>query len=394
MKPANRKCPVCGHAYADVLHSQRFILPEGHPLTDGYDVVCCEQCGFVYADTAVPQAEYDRFYAQNSKYEDPTTGTGGMENSWDRRRQEETAQQIHAYLKGAPASILDVGCANGGLLKALKDLGHENSLGIDPSPVCVENARRLGVYAKSGSLFQPFEHEPFDLVILSHTLEHVQDLASAAKWIRGLMKESATVYIETPDASRYADFIDAPFQDFNTEHINHFSTTCLNNYLKRNGFEPVSWGRKVIPASANKPYPAIYCFAKPARESLSIEKDADLRQLTEIYIERSRNILNEINARLNAALAKSKRVIVWGTGQFAMKLLAETALANAEIAAFVDSNPIHHGKILLGTKIIPPEAVRGLDEPILIASTLHQQSISDQIRNMGLGNPLILLKDS
>jgi len=394
MKPANRKCPICGHAYGDVLHSQRFILPEGHPLTDGYDVVCCEHCGFVYADTAIPQAGYDRFYAQNSKYEDPTTGTGGVENSWDRQRQEETAQQIHAYLGGAPASILDVGCANGGLLKALNDLGYENLLGVDPSPACVGNTRRMGLNAEIGSLFHPFEREPYDLVILSHTLEHLQDLGSAAKQIRGMMKENATVYIEVPDASRYADFIDAPFQDFNTEHINHFSTICLNNYLKRNGFEPVSWGRKVIPASANKPYPAIYCFAKPTRESLPIEKDNDLRRLIEIYIERSRNILNEINARLNAALAKSKRLIVWGTGQLAMKLLAETSLANTEIAAFVDSNPIHHGKILRGTKIIPPEAVRDLDEPILIASTLHQQSISDQIRNMGLGNPLILLKDS
>jgi SAM-dependent methyltransferase len=393
MKTVSRKCPLCGHGQADVLHSQHFILAEGHPLANGYDVVCCEQCGFVYADIAVPQAEYDRFYTQYSKYEDVITGTGGTENSWDRQRQEDTARQIHTYFNGAPISILDVGCANGGLLKALYDLGYENLLGLDPSPRCVENTRRLGLKAERGSLFHPFNHPPYDLVILSHTLEHLQDLELAAKQIRKMMKENSTVYVEVPDASRYVDFLDAPFQDFNTEHINHFSTLCLNNYLKRNGFEPKNWGSKVIPASADKLYPAIYCFAKPTQQSLPIEKDNELRKRIEIYIKRSQNILDEINARLNTILAQHKQLIVWGAGQLTLKLLAQTSLADAEIVVFVDSNPIHHGKILHGTKIVPPEAINGLDHPILIASTLHQQSILQQIRNMGLNNQIILLKD-
>ena len=76
-----------------------------------------------------------------------------------------------------------------------------------------------------------------------------------------------------------------------------------------------------------------------------------------------------------------------------MKLLIETSLAQAEILAFVDSNPINQGKILRGTPVIAPEAIYRFTEPILISSTLHQKSIVEQIEKMGLSNPLILLRD-
>jgi len=393
MRSAFRNCPICNHDQIDVLHTQRFELLEGHPLQDGYDVVCCDRCGFIYADTTVTQADYDRFYAEHSKYEHPQTGTGGVENPFDWQRQQETARQIDKFLDNSAAGIVDVGCANGGLLKALKELGYQSLCGLDPSPTCVENVRRLGIDAHVGSLLNSFREHAFDCVVLSHTLEHINDLDAAMRWIGNAMKNNAFLYIEVPDASRYTEFADSPFQDFNTEHINHFSMASLKNFLKANGFSPVECGEKVIPASANKPYPAIYCFAQKTGDELPIEKDNSLRPKIEAYIVKSELILQEIELRLQAAWGKSKRIIVWGTGQLTMKLLVETSLARAEIVAFVDSNPINQRKSLRGIQIIAPAEVHQLSEPILISSTLHQKSISEQIHKMGLSNPLILLKD-
>jgi SAM-dependent methyltransferase len=391
-----RPCPICENEKAEILHSQRFVLPEGHPLNSGYDIVCCNICGFVYADTAVTQAAYDHFYAQYSKYEDRKTGTGGVDNEWDHKRVAETALQVAEFINNPNARILDVGCANGGLLKAMKDLGYNHTLGIDPAPACVENTRLLGVDAEVGSLFQPLRQEPFECVVLSHVLEHVQDLKKAMEWIHTVLNSNGYIYIEVPDALRYTDFVDAPFQDFNTEHINHFSITSLQNLLQTNDFEPLEWGGKVIPASANKPYPAIYCFAKPndpPKQDPQIKKDNDLKEKIISYNKLSRQILDQIESRLSISLSESKHVVVWGTGQLAMKLLVETSLAQADILAFVDSNPINQGRILRGIKVIAPEEVSYFTEPILITSTLHQQSITEQITKMGLQNKLILLKD-
>ena len=183
-----RKCPICEGLKAEVLHTQSFVLPEGHPQSDGYDVVCCVRCGFVFADTAATEEDYDRYYAQFSKYEDSKTSTGAGDTPWDARRLTDTARQIAGFLPDRRWRILDIGCANGGLLKCLRELGFENLYGIDPSPVCVANTRILGFEAYTGSLSQlPDNLEQFNCVVLSHVLEHVPKLKQAVQSIYALL---------------------------------------------------------------------------------------------------------------------------------------------------------------------------------------------------------------
>ena len=396
MKQSLRGCPICDSVEAEILHTQRFVLPEGHPLADGYDVVCCTRCGFVYADTAVTQADYDRFYTRFSKYEDQKTGTGGGEKQWDARRLAVTANQIAGFLQDTQASILDIGCANGGLLKALQQLGFHNLCGVDPSPVCINNVCRLGIEAYSGSLFQPLTVRHFDCVILSHVLEHVQNLKQAVQSINQsiINDHKGCTYIEVPDASRYVDYLFAPFQDFNTEHINHFSKISLMNLMQSAGFTEGEWGEKIIESSPNMPYPVLYgIWFKSNRSSLefTLVRDVQLVENIKKYISKSRNIMDGIEAKLQQTLTKSPQVIVWGTGQLALKLLAETSLAKAQIGAFVDGNPINQGKVLRGVPILAPEQIRNLLYPIVVTTILHQQEIAEQIRHMGLPNDVVLL---
>jgi SAM-dependent methyltransferase len=301
------------------------------------------------------------------------------------------------FLQNPLARVLDIGCAHGGLLKALDEIGYHNLRGLDPSPACVENTRALGIEAQVGSLFQSFAGGEFNCVILSHTLEHVQELAQAMDFVKSALRKNpaGVLYAEVPDAARYQDFIFAPFQDFNTEHINHFSLASLGNLMRASDFTVIRDGAKLIESSPNMPYPAIYVFARYTPEAHEpLVTDTLLRERIQNYIAISRRELDGMEKRLQAALAAHPRVIVWGTGQLAMKLLAETSLDQANIAVFVDSNPINQGKTLRDVPIVAPEAIRGLPEPIIITSTLHQHSIADQIRRMGLPNLLVFLRDS
>lgn len=394
MKASLRGCPGCGGAEADVLHTQRFVLPEGHPLSAGYDVVCCVQCGFVYADTVVTQADYERYYARFSKYEDPTTSTGGGKTAWDAVRLAEEAQQIAEWMPNTQAYVLDMGCANGELLYALRERGFENLCGVDPSPACVANTLRRGIEAHVGSIFQPPEGiGQFDSVILSHVLEHILELKRAVAAIHTLIRTGGCVYIETPDASRYADYVSASFQDFNTEHINHFSCVNLANLMGAAGFMLKAQGQKVIESAPNKPYAALYgVWVKADTPSpINLELDKQLVVNIKAYINKSQAIMDAIEIRLKSALADAPQVIVWGTGQLAMKLLVETSLADAPIAALVDSNPINQGKLLRGIPILSPEQIQGMPYPIVVTTLLHQQAIMEKIRQMELPNQVVLL---
>jgi SAM-dependent methyltransferase len=394
-KTSLRKCPICEAAVCEVLHTQRFALPEGHPLAEGYDVVCCDRCGAVYAATPVTQQDYDEFYRNVSKYQDDNTSTGGGESPWDRRRLQETAATIAHLVPHRGARIVDIGSANGGLLRALKDLGFTNLTGLDPSPVCAANTACCGIRGETGSLTNvPNDFGPFDCVVLSHVLEHVQDLQGAMGMVRKLLAEGACVYIEVPDAGRYAEYLAAPFQDFNTEHINHFSLTSLINLSGRSGLSVAAHGTKVIEGPHPVPYPALYAFFGQATAHLVCQRDRELRQRMLEYIALSGRLLKAIDARLRDALDTAPQLIVWGTGQLALKLLAETVLGRARIAAFVDGNPINQGRLLRGQRIIAPRQVAGLPYPIVITSILHQAEIVKMIRDrLGLENPLVTLAE-
>ena len=398
-KKSIRKCPICGEEDVEILHKQDFVLPEGHPLSKGYDVVCCDRCGFVYADTTVSQQDYDIFYSRLSKYEDKKTGTGGGDSPWDAARLKKTAECIAEFLPDKNARILDIGCANGGLLGCLRELGYHNLCGLDPSPICVETTKQnYGIEAYAGSLSNlPQNLGVFDVVILSHVLEHIQDLKFSANLISQLIQTSGYLYVEVPNALEYVNHVSAPFQDFNTEHINHFSHLHLVNLFSQFGFIDQLVAEKVFDIAPEISYPAIYIFCQkqePNSSKFVINLDEILKQQILLYIESSKKIMNDFDKKLQSILENSVDVIVWGTGQLAMKLLAETSLAKANIVAFVDGNPINQGNIIAGVAVLAPHQIqaRAMRQPIVITSTISQDAICNVIKTMNLPNSVILLK--
>jgi len=390
---ARRACPVCAGTAVTYLHRQRFVLADGHPLAAGYDVACCRGCGFVYADVAATQADYDAFYAAQSKYADPAS-TGSGEAPYDRERLAATAATIAGALPDRGARILDVGCAGGGLLAALAQLGYRDLVGVDPSAACAAQTReRVGQAYQGWLTALPADLGTFDCVVLCHVLEHVLDVPEALTAVAELLRPAGLAYVEVPDAERYAEHVHAPFQDFNTEHVNHFSRQCLDSALARLAFAAIGGGRRLLHASAVTYTPAVYGLYRRAARPADPVRDAGLERAIGDYIARSASLLARISERIDQALAESPELVIWGAGQLTLKLLAETRLSEARIAAVVDSNPIHHCKRLAGAEIVPPAALRAYPQPILIGTLLHHQAIQAQIAALGLPNRLILLPE-
>ena len=372
------------------------MLLENHPLSTGYDIVCCLSCGFVYADTNVSQGQLDRFYAILSKYQDAATGTGSGESPEDASRLLETARRIAGSLPSPDARILDIGCANGGLLEALRRLEYRDLHGLDPAPGCVGIAQSRGLQATEGSILRlPAMDPPYDCVILCHVLEHIQDINTALVNIRGLLSRDSLLYVEVPDATRYSEFLQAPFQDFNTEHINHFSRTSLDNLFHRSGLSLISGDRVLLPLPGARFYPAIYGFyalQERAEPADGLARDDGLAIAIRSYIDASARLMAEVDKHLRCRLRPLEPFILWGTGQLASKLLCDTVLARLRLLACVDSNPVYHGHTLAGAPVLSPAQLESSSVPIVVASLLHEQSIARRIQELGLGNPLIFLR--
>jgi len=390
-----RACGACGADESTVCHHQKFIVPDGYPLPSAYDVLVCGRCSFVYADPPANQRDYDSFYSDWSKYDEATVSTGGGLSTYDAARLAVTASDIARALPGKSATILDAGCATGGLLSALREQGFNSLAGLDPSPRCAAACRERGFPAYVGSIGSaPADMPKFDCIVLSHVLEHVFDIPAFFAAVQRLLVPGGHLYLETPDAARYAEYLFAPFQEFNTEHINHFSARALKNTARRFGFSPVLVEQKLVQTSADTHYPAVFAVFRDlgvvARHS-DVIRDPDLPGRIRRYIQQSAGLMERINLHLAPHLVRHQPVILWGAGQLAMKLLALPCLKNAGIRAFVDNNPVLRGKTLAGAPILAPPGIAGPREPIVIATLLHADEIAAQIRRLGLTNPILTL---
>ena len=391
-KKSLRNCPICQEENGEILHAQNFVLPEGHPLSNGYDILCCDRCGFVYADTTVSQKDYDIFYTKLSKYEDKKTATGGGESPYDAARLQKTAECIAEFLPDKSVRILDIGCANGGLLGYLKKLGYNNLCGLDPSPICAETTKqKYDIETYTGSMFElPDSFGVFDVIILSHVLEHIQDVSSALTNLKDILDKNGILYAEVPDAKRYLNFYVSPFHYFDTEHINHFSLKFLEKLLMLANFTIIGRGEKEFELHSGTIYPAIWVMARLFNRKIPLNLDLDSELCNNIikYLKHSEEDFD--TQAIDELVLNCEKIIVWGIGSSTMRLLANSTLSQANIIAFVDSNPKYWGEYLMDKPIISTEELKKKTETILITSKIYRQEILTQIVNeLNLKNKVV-----
>jgi SAM-dependent methyltransferase len=393
MTTTSRTCPVCGTADPRPLFRQEFSTTDAAPFS-GYDVVVCRRCGCGYADGIPGQEVFDRYYRAMSKYE--YHQRDGAESDYDRRRLELTASTIGEQVSAREAHILDIGCATGRLLADLRGLGFSNVLGLDPSPSCAAAARRLydidvrtmtlGELAQTG--------ETFDVAIMVGVLEHLRDLEAAFRNLHALIRMGGLLYVDVPDATTFAEWPNAPYQDFSTEHINFFAPVSLDNLMAVHGFNGVFLEqnyREQSYATVMSNISAIYRreSTSPLRE---IVFDGDTSAGLQRYIDQCGDEAERLRACIDALADSARPIVVWGVGTHTSRLMATSRLADANIVAFIESNARYHGKTLHGRPILPPEALRARQEAVLISSRVFQYEIAQQIReHLGCSNELLLL---
>lgn len=383
IKELFRLCPVCNSDSGYILHSQKFAKIQDSPLPEKYDVVSCHSCGFVFADTTSSQEDYNLYYSNLSKYEDCNISSGSAFNKSDYERLLRTALFIESHI-GKEKEILDLGCANGGLLNILRDRGFLNLTGIDPSKKCVNNVLKNEIKAIQTNLFsQQFVSldQQFDVIILSHVFEHIRDLVKAVSIIRSKLAKNGLIYVEVPDASRYKDYFIVPYYYVDCEHINHFSPVSLNNLFLNYGFSEIVHKQDTILIKEGVEYPVFYSlFVNNQLLNSHIDFDSlasnSFNKFIELSNDNSRSLIFQKIKEFN------KPVIIWGAGQYALRVLSDSEFPKEKILAFVDSDFSKHYKKIHDIEIYPPEYIIGKDCVLIICSALYSDNIAESARNL------------
>ena len=232
-------CNLCGGTRFVVLtHRDRY----GYPA----HADACGGCGLVFLNPRMTAAAYARFYdgvyrplvsAFHGRLIDATT-------IQDEQREYaiERTEFLRRFLETGPAPVarrlLDIGGSTGVVAAHLmREFALEGTL-IDPAPLEVAQARRLGLETITGLIEDhDFAGRRFDLVIICQTVDHLLDIAGTLARVRSLLTERGLLFIDI------VDFRAAYLRNWSVEdavkidHPYYLTESTMTAYLRRTGFD-------------------------------------------------------------------------------------------------------------------------------------------------------------
>jgi SAM-dependent methyltransferase len=137
--------------------------------------------------------------------------------------------------------ILDIGCGNGKRLLKLKE-DDWDTYGVEISDIASKHARELGLNIFTSTLEQAeFEDEFFDVVILSHVLEHLSDPNITLKEIYRVLKNDGKLIISIPNVDSFeAKHLKKYWTAWELpRHLYHFTPVTIKSMLNKTGFEVI-----------------------------------------------------------------------------------------------------------------------------------------------------------
>jgi 2-polyprenyl-3-methyl-5-hydroxy-6-metoxy-1,4-benzoquinol methylase len=208
----------------------------------------CLSCGFVFQSPRMTSDEADNFYT--SEYRQLYQGISGP-NPKDLHMQKLRAGSLASFAGRHINQVsrhLDIGSSAGSLIQSIHQTYVSESVGIEPGEAYREFARDAGlmVYPSIKDL-QVAGEAKFDLVTMSHVLEHILDpLAYLVHLREDLLTSDGCLMVEVPNLY---------FHDsFEVAHMSSFSIHTLHQLVRKAGFEMVAYQKHGFPRSKIIPY--------------------------------------------------------------------------------------------------------------------------------------------
>jgi SAM-dependent methyltransferase len=240
----SRKCP-CGSAHLRRLSEKdRFGLPFGNSI--------CAGCGLVSLSPRMAPESLPEYYG--SIYHPLICGVPAgtvLEDLVNEGQGRRVFESICPHLRKKELKVCDVGAASGSALAGFRESASGMGLICDLY-ACEYEERYLraalerGIKAVKGGTdrLRGFGRR-FDVIILSHVLEHFHDPFSELNVLSGLLAEGGLVYVEVPgimDLGRYEHDLQSYFVH---AHNFSFNLSSLETVLSLSGYKLLSGDESV-----------------------------------------------------------------------------------------------------------------------------------------------------
>jgi hypothetical protein len=317
-----------------------FLVPDGWPNPTTNTICLCLDCGLVYYDNDMTQADYDEYYRKYYGYD-------GNEHSINNEIRLDEIADLAAQHAEKEDLIVDFGGGNGYLANRLHLMGYR---------------------AQSVEVGQALPKN-IDLLISAQTLEHLYDLRPIVDMLVAALSYKGKLLIEVPNCLRMANITTMPILDYHQKHVNHFTPQTLDRLFALYGFAPEYIHIGETPCYFGQHYRALYT-----------------RHLQEVNYKQA---MMTVHDRVENKIAKMRHidgpVIVWGCGDLCLHMLTKVDL---DIAYYVDNDPAFKGATIGGKPV--REFVTNT-YPIVVIAQNQASGILKRIKESHLPNEVIVL---
>jgi len=340
------ECPLCGSTKRRDDWQMDFIVPDGWPNPTVNTVCLCLDCGMIYYDNDMTQADYDQYYRQYYGYD-------GNEHSENNLLRLDELAKLAAEHVDKDALIVDFGGADGYLTKLLNERGYYKAFTIEVGQELPYN---------------------IDLIISAQTLEHLYDLRPMVENLISHLSYKGQLLIEIPDGYMMP-YIDPPMPilDYHQKHVNHFIPAVLDKLFEQYGFTRTYTHSGSTPCYFGHHYRVVY-----------------KRYVPEVIYNASKMLIHDRTEakRVKLEALGDRPVIVWGCGDLCLHMLTKVKL---NVVYYVDNDPAFKGATIGGKHVL--NDVVPIDDfiPIVIIAQNQATGILKRIKDLGLRNEVIVI---
>ncbi len=346
-------CIICDHptltphaAFGDLPR----VTSDARIWRSGGRIVQCAQCGMVQKpiDTEF-LADADTIYASYQLYEqaaghEQKIFSGGTA----RPRSEIVIDQIAKAFSGKTGRLLDVGCGAGNLLQAAsRHLPGWALYGAD-----INDRKRKHILAIPG--VRRFFHgdiatveETFDVICISHVLEHVPNPLAFLIQLRARLKPHGLLAVLVPNwVENYFDLLVA-------DHCAHFTLETLRFLLQRGGYAVPEASDRLLPKE-------LFMLAKP--QDPTQNKSFPIGKGPAVQLEHA---LEWLRSTRDWAMDMKNRGTAYGV--FGTAIAATWLVHAAKLApeCFVDEDTDRQDHLFMGRPVKSPASVAD-NMPLLV----------------------------
>ena len=325
-----RYCPICNTKERELLWRSDFLVPDGWPRPKYLDWFRCEDCGMIYADNdTVTQHDYDRYYQERYGY--------GVEDAEQQQRMRDRAHYI-ATKFDKEMKIVDFGGGEQGLTRILAQYEFHNT-------ACVEAGQDIP--------------EDVDVILAEMVFEHIYSMNGVMAEMTECLKDGGYLIVDIPDAGAIGleGSESMPILDYHQVHLNHFRTVDMLRLMER-------WGFELSETNA-------YHERGLACRMFVFIKGADVGKLSREHV------INNVQAKIEKMRELGdKPVIVWGTGDIALHLLAKNML---NVKYYISNDPAFKDQTIGKIPILDAPIS---DHPIVVMAQAQKEQLLENIKKV------------